>query len=75
MFPEKHEAWILEQKRKEFKKQHPTEDVNRGVGPIAPREFGEIASMKDWEDKCLSRRACAIAFLPALASPEYEAES
>ena len=68
MFPEKFEAWAKEAKEKEFKRQHPTDDVAKGTAKILPREFGEIATQKDFEEKCTSRKACALAFLPALTS-------
>lgn len=38
----------------------------------APRSFGEITSKADLEKRCLTRRACAIALLPAITSIDYE---
>jgi hypothetical protein len=73
-FPESFEKYLEDQKVREFKRQNPTgEESDAKIA--APREFGEIKNMKDWEDKCRSRKACAIGLLPAILNIDYEAES
>ena len=64
-FPERYEKYLEDMKIKEFKRQNPTGEESDAKA-AAPREFGEIKSMKDWEAKCGSRKACAIGLLPAI---------
>ena len=64
-FPDRMAQYQEDLKLKEFKRQNPTGDANE-IYEQAPREFGEITSMKDWEEKCMKRKACAIGLLPAI---------
>ena len=48
MFPDKFAEWQQGVKEKEYKKQNPNQDPVKGTKASAPRDFGEIASQKDW---------------------------
>ena len=64
-FPERYQQYVEDEKKKEFKRQNPTKDEQEAV-IATPREFGEITNLKDWEDKCKIRKACAIGLLPTI---------
>ena len=74
MFPEKKEAYEEEQRIKLFKKQNPGRDTHESKTPT-PREFRELSSNKDFDDICRTHKACAIAFLPAIMTIDYEKDS
>ena len=74
MFPEQYEQYEEDQKVKAFKKQNGGRDDHEARNPVA-REFKELRGMKDFENICVSHKACALALLPAITSIDYEAEN
>jgi len=73
MFPEKWDAYEAERLATAYKKQNPTGDKSEAQS--IPREFKEITGQKDFDVICKSHKACAIAFLPAVTTIDYELES